>query len=129
MARSHVGRVKGRAAGQGFAHAGKLEHRASVRVAGDEAIEARIGAGKVGVDRDRQHRLYCAPNRLAVDDERALPKLDRVAGQADHALDIVDTRHRMFEHDDTAALRGSEETTSRLPALLRHTYACLCLKK
>src|SRR3546814_19530066 len=72
----------------------------------------RSGAGKVGVDRDRQHRLYCAPNRLAVDDERALPKLDRVAGQADNALDIVDPRHRMFEHDDIAAMRQSAEQPS-----------------
>src|SRR3546814_18380666 len=54
IARSHVDRVKGRAAGQGFAHDGKLEHRASVRVAGDEAIEARIGAGKVGVSSEER---------------------------------------------------------------------------
>src|SRR3546814_12632430 len=72
----------------------------------------RSGAGKVGVDRDRQHRLYCAPNRLAVDDERALPKLDRVAGQADYALDIVDSRHRMFEHHDIAAMRERAEQLS-----------------
>src|SRR3546814_14620371 len=56
IARSHVDRVKGRAAGQGFAHDGKLEHRASVRVAGDEALEARIGAGTVGVDRRSEER-------------------------------------------------------------------------
>src|SRR3546814_10298001 len=35
--------------------------------------------------------------------EFAVPECDRIAGQADHALDIVDARQRMFEHDDVAA--------------------------
>src|SRR3546814_18346194 len=69
----------------------------------DLTEEARIGAGEIGVDRDRQHRLHLAPDRLPVDDQRTLSQLDRVAGQADHALDIVDPRYRMFEHADVAA--------------------------
>src|SRR3546814_15360961 len=47
--------------------------------------------------------LFRSPDRLPVDDQRTLSQLDRVAGQADHALDIVDPRYRMFEHDDVAA--------------------------
>src|SRR3546814_6603533 len=49
----HVDRVEGRAAGQRLAHDGELEHRAAVRVAGDETEEARIGAGEIG--RSEEH--------------------------------------------------------------------------
>src|SRR3546814_19044617 len=90
----HVDRVEGRAAGQRLAHDGELEHRAAVRVAGDETEEARIGAGEIGVDRDRPHRLHLAPDRLPVDDQRTMSQLARYAGQAAQALDIVDPRYR-----------------------------------
>src|SRR3546814_3362024 len=92
----HVDRVEGRAAGQRLAHDGELEHRAAVRVAGDEPEEARIGAGEIGVDRDRQHRRHLAPDRLPVDDQRTLSQIDRGA--------------------------RSEENTSELPSLMRNSY-------
>src|SRR3546814_18693942 len=49
----HVDRVEGRAAGQRLAHDGELEHRAAVRVAGDETDRKSVVEGKrvsVGVD-------------------------------------------------------------------------------
>ena len=47
-----------------------------------------------------------ARHRLAVDVEHAVEHLDLVAGQADHALDVVGARlARRAEHHDVAALR------------------------
>src|SRR3546814_14623515 len=51
----HVDRVEGRAAGQRLAHDGELEHRAAVRVAGDEtrSEERRVGKACVSTCRSR----------------------------------------------------------------------------
>src|SRR3546814_3152123 len=60
IAGSHVDRVEGRAAGQRFADDRQFEHRLAARIAADEAEQAAVGAGEVGVDGDRQHRLNLA---------------------------------------------------------------------
>src|SRR3546814_16137866 len=91
----HVDRVEGRAAGQRLAHDGELEHRAAVRVAGDETEEARIGAGEIGIDREQQHRLHLAPDRLPVAEPPTLSQLDSVGGQAAPPLTMFDHLYRM----------------------------------
>ena len=60
--------------------------------------------GRVGVDRDHRRRPRLALHRLAVEDQPAVAHLDRVAGQADHALDIVVALARRGDDDDVAAL-------------------------
>src|SRR3546814_2587909 len=55
--------VEGRAAGQRFADDRQFEHRLAARIAADEAEQAAVGAGEVGIDGDRQHRLDLALHR------------------------------------------------------------------
>src|SRR3546814_7841922 len=76
IAGSHVDRVEGRAAGQRFADDRQFEHRLAARIAADEAEQAAVGAGEVGVDGDRRHRLNLALYRLAVDAEFAVAEGD-----------------------------------------------------
>ena len=113
IAGSHVDRVEGRATGQRFADDRQLEHFLSIGTAVHEAEQAAVGAGQIGVGRDRQHRLDLALHRFAVDAEFAVTQCDRVAGQPDHAFDIVDACHRMFEHDDVAAFGQLAEQPAR----------------
>src|SRR3546814_9824988 len=50
IAGPHVDRVEGRAAGQRLADDRQFEHRLAARIAADEAVQAAVGAGEVGID-------------------------------------------------------------------------------
>src|SRR6185295_15528540 len=72
------------------------------------AVGVRIGrdgaARHVGVDRDAGTRALDARDGLAIQVDDAAHHLDRVAGQADDALDIVGAPARRGNDDDVAAL-------------------------
>ena len=75
-------------------------------VAAPTHLEAREfdPARDVDVDRDHHRRPTLRLHRLAVDDQAAVADLDRVAGKADHALDIIVALARRGDDDDVAAL-------------------------
>src|SRR3546814_9921328 len=84
----------------------------------------------VRCDRQDQVSNPLFRNGLSIKINGAVFYLDEIAGQADDALDIIlPLMRRGLEHHDIAALRRSEEHTSELQSLMRHSYAVFCLNK
>ena len=104
---AEIDRVIGRPTGQSLADDRQPAIFAPVHP--DQEAREFEPAGDIGVDRDQCWRPALRAHRASVEDQAPAAHLDRVAGKADHALDIIVALAGRGDDDDVAALRHLAE--------------------